>query len=260
MATAKKQATKVVQAEQAQAPVVIDQAATMLDIISRASTDPNVDIDKMERLMQMHERIMQNQGIEKFNQSMNQAQAEMRPISTDAENPQTRSKYASYGQLDRALRPIYTKHGFSISYDTGESKFPEHILVLAYVANGTYSKTYRVDMPTDGKGAKGNAVMTKTHASGSAMTYGMRYLLKMIFNVAIGEDDNDGNGEAAPVQFINDEQQATLQDLLSQLPAADKVPFLQMCQAKTLSEIRVSQYEMAKQRIKDRIAAQGAAA
>jgi hypothetical protein len=48
-------------------------------------------------------------------------------------------------------------------------------------------------MPTDGKGAKGGDVMTKTHAAGAGMQYGMRYLLKGIFNVAIGEEDKDGN-------------------------------------------------------------------
>ena len=32
----------------------------------------------------------------------------------------------------------------------------------------------------------------KTHAVGAGMSYGMRYLLKMIFNIAIGEDDDDG--------------------------------------------------------------------
>src|SRR5690606_15862485 len=48
-------------------------------------------------------------------------------------------------------------------------------------------------MPADGKGAKGGDVMTKTHAAGSAMSYGQRYLLKLIFNVAIGENDDDGN-------------------------------------------------------------------
>jgi hypothetical protein len=42
--------------------------------------------------------------------------------------------------------------------------------------------------------------MTKTHAAGAAMSYGMRYLLKMIFNVAVGEDDRDGNEVEAPRQ------------------------------------------------------------
>lgn len=45
-------------------------------------------------------------------------------------------------------------------------------------------------MPADGKGAKGGDVMTKTHAAGSAMSYGQRYLLKMIFNLAVGDDDD----------------------------------------------------------------------
>jgi hypothetical protein len=49
-------------------------------------------------------------------------------------------------------------------------------------------------MPADGKGAKGGDVMTKTHATGAAVSYGQRYLLKMIFNLAVGEVDDDGNG------------------------------------------------------------------
>jgi hypothetical protein len=53
-------------------------------------------------------------------------------------------------------------------------------------------------MPADGKGAKGGDVMTRTHATGSALSYGMRYLLKMIFNVAVGEDDDDGNDADEP--------------------------------------------------------------
>ena len=49
----------------------------------------------------------------------------------------------------------------------------------------------------NGKGAKGGDVMTRTHATGAALSYGMRYLLRMIFNVAVGEGDTDGNGATA---------------------------------------------------------------
>jgi hypothetical protein len=44
---------------------------------------------------------------------------------------------------------------------------------------------HRIDMPADGKGAKGGDVMTKTHAMGAAASYGQRYLLKLIFNIAV---------------------------------------------------------------------------
>ncbi|MGN6282127.1 ERF family protein, partial [Frateuria sp.] len=104
------------------------------------------------------------------------------------------SKYATYGKLDKALRPVYTDHGFALSFDTGPDAPADCVRVLCYVShrNG-HSRTYHVDMPSDGKGAKGGDVMTKTHAVGAGMSYGMRYLLKMIFNVAVGEDDDDGN-------------------------------------------------------------------
>jgi hypothetical protein len=125
---------------------------------------------------------------------MSEAQSEMRPVAADAENPQTRSRYASYEALDRALRPIYTKHGFALSFNTGDAPLPDvRARALRRDARRRHAKVYKADMPADGKGAKGGDVMTKTHATGSAMSYGMRYLLKMIFNVAVGEDDDDGN-------------------------------------------------------------------
>jgi hypothetical protein len=43
------------------------------------------------------------------------------------------------------------------------------------------------------KGIKGNEMMTLTHATASSDSYARRYLLKDIFNVAIGEGDTDGN-------------------------------------------------------------------
>lgn len=175
-------------------PVVSTDSATLLNIISRAASDPSVNMDKMERLLKMHEQVVARNAEQAFNAAMSQAQAQMGRVSADSTNPQTRSKYASYAALDRALRPIYTEYGFSLSFGTGEGAPQDWARVVCYVSHRDgHSRTYHIDMPADGKGAKGGDVMTKTHATGSAMTYGMRYLLKLIFNVAIGEDDDDGN-------------------------------------------------------------------
>ena len=134
---------------------------------------------------------------EAFNAAMNKAQGEMGRVSVDAANQQTRSTYATYGQLDKAVRPIYTRHGFSISFNEGDGAPEGHARILAYVSHSAgHTRTYKADIPNDGKGAKGGDVMTKTHATGSAHSYGRRYLLKDIFNIAIGEEDNDGNGNA----------------------------------------------------------------
>jgi hypothetical protein len=164
-----------------------------LDLVAVAR-DPNVSVEKLERLMAMQERLANRAAEQAFNAAMAEAQTRMRPVAADASNPQTRSRYASYAALDVKLRPLYTDAGFGLSFDTGESPIADHLRVLCYVTHRDgFARTYHVDMPNDGKGAKGGDVMTKTHATGAAMTYGMRYLLKMIFNVAVGEDDTDGN-------------------------------------------------------------------
>lgn len=176
-----------------QIPAIPDEGTTILSIIGRAASDPSVDMEKMERLLSMYERVNAKTAEVSFNDAMSDAQAKMRPISADAVNPQTRSNYATYGKLDKALRPIYTDLGFALSFDTGEGP-QDFVRVLCYVSHKAgHTRTYKVDMPADGKGAKGGDVMTKTHAVGAGMSYGMRYLLKMIFNVAVGEDDQDGN-------------------------------------------------------------------
>lgn len=194
-------------------PAKVDDGASLMGIISRAASDPTTDVTKLERLMNLYERVKSAGAEASFNSAMKSAQSEMSRISTDSNNPQTNSKYASYGKLDTVLRPIYTKHGFSVSFDTGDGAPADCVRVLAYVAHQDgHTRTYRADLPSDGKGAKGGDVMTKTHATGAAFTYGMRYLLKMIFNVAIGESDNDGNGDQVN---IDDKQRDEILKLIT---------------------------------------------
>lgn len=184
--------------QDSQPPTIRKDESTIVDVIARCAADPSVDVEKMQRLLDMQLQIAAREAEKEFNAAMTAAQSEMGRISADATNPQTRSKYASYAQLDRHLRPIYTKHGFSISFNEATSDKPDTSLVVAIVAHSSgHSRTYQKLMPADGKGAKGGDVMTKTHAAGSAMSYGMRYLLKGIFNVAVGEDDDDGNSATA---------------------------------------------------------------
>ncbi len=164
-----------------------------LAMIERAARDPAIDVDKLDRLLQMRERENARVAEQAFNAALADAQTEMQPVAADSDNSQTRSRYASYAALDRAVRPVYTKHGFGLSFTTEEAPGPEQARIVCDVCHaGGHTRRYRVDMPVDGKGARGGDVMTKTHAMGSGISYGMRYLLRMIFNLAIDQDD-DGN-------------------------------------------------------------------
>ena len=177
-------------AEQVLIPAVPTTPLRLIEIaLSRGA-----DIGTIERLVAMQKDVEASASERKFNIALNKAQSEMRRVATDLDNSQTRSKYASYAALDRMIRPIYTKEGFSLSFNTGETDKAETVRVLCYVSHvDGHTREYHVDMPADGKGAKGGDVMTKTHATGAAMSYGQRYLLKNIFNIAIGEEDTDGN-------------------------------------------------------------------
>lgn len=151
-------------------------------------------IEVIERLKALYDQEREKREESEFNAAMNRVQAALVRIGTDSDNPQTHSKYASYAAIDKAIRPVYAKEGFSLSFNTEESKYPEQVRIVCFVSHpGGHTRRYQVDMPADGKGAKGGDVMTKTHATGSAMTYGKRYLVNFIFNLAIGADD-DGNG------------------------------------------------------------------
>lgn len=224
------------------APLPASETAAIFQIIERAARDPNVDLDKMERLMAMRERELTRSAEQAFNEAMKAAQAEMRTIGVDANNSQTRSKYATYAKLDSILRPIYTKHGFSVSFDEDDSPKAEHIRVLAYVAHEAgFTRTYRKDMPADGKGAKGGDVMTKTHATGAAASYGMRYLLKGIFNVAVGEEDTDGNQPPPDDDMITEEQAETIRALIEETNS-DIEKFCQYLKVEAIPRIRLSQF------------------
>jgi hypothetical protein len=227
---------------------------SLLQVIAAAARDPKVDIDKMERLLQMQERVQDKEAEQAFNVALNAAQKEMRPIAANASNPQTRSKYATFDQLDKRLRPIYTDNGFSLSFDEADSPKDQHVRVVCYVSHvAGHTRTYHRDMPADGKGAKGGDVMTKTHAAGAAGSYGARYLLKGIFNVAVGEDDEDGN-DVLPV--INDDEVARLKKLIE--ATSSNVPLLmQACglaKSTKVEALTLAGYERCKDALESKLA------
>lgn len=237
-------------AERTEQPVVVADASSIMAVISRAAADPNTDVDKLERLTALYERITARNSEQSFNAAMTAAQTEMRPVAADANNPQTRSKYASYVALDRSLRPIYTKHGFSMTFGTADGGPESYVRVVCDLGHEAgYSRRYHVDMPADGKGAKGGDVMTKTHATGAALTYGQRYLLKMIFNIAVGPDD-DGNSVGATSK-ISDEQLRSLIDLCDEVEA-DKRKFCEFMGVTGLAEITVKELPRAIRALNDK--------
>lgn len=202
--------------------------------------------ETLEKLMALQERWEAAQAKKAYDEAMKAAQAEMRPVLVNADNKQTNSKYATYEALDNAIRPIYTRHGFSLSFDTADCPLPDHVRVVCEVSCAGHSKLPHIDMPADGKGAKGGDVMTKTHATGAAVTYGRRYLLGMIFNITITKDD-DGNS-ASGSQTITQEQYQELQGLIEKTGRSEDtlLQYLKLPPDHDVHTLTVEQYKKAK--------------
>lgn len=167
---------------------------TTMQVIAMASRDEKVDIDKFKALTAMKREDDQILAKLAFDRALTRAQTDMEPVVKDARGDK-QIKYASYAAIDAMVRPIYLRCGFNISYDTGDPPSPDMVRVIAYVThNKGHTRPYKFDMPADGKGAKGGDVLTRTHAAGSAATYGRRYLLSMIFNIVIVDDDGKAAG------------------------------------------------------------------
>jgi hypothetical protein len=239
--------------EAAAVPALAEQSPVMA-MISAAAKDPDFDAGKLEKLVGMAEREQAKKAEMAFNASMGEAQQSIRRVAADKENSHTKSSYASYAALDRAIRPVYTQHGFALSFDTGDNPPADHVRVICHVMHRAgHTRDYKADIPCDGKGAQGKDVMTKTHAVGSAMSYGSRYLLKLIFNVAVGEDDDDGNLSGG-LDKITKEEVAELEDLLKR-GRGDLVLFLQFMDVGEIADIPRKQISKARRALNENLLA-----
>lgn len=228
----------------------VSDAAPSLPIasmIERIMTDPSIPMERVDQAFAFYQKVQADDARKAFTKSLVAAQAEMEPVRKDATNPQTRSKYATFEALDRAARPTYAKHGFAPTYRTEPSEKPEHIrIVLTLMHEAGHERDYSIDMPADGKGAKGNDVMTKTHAVGSAMSYGKRYALGGAFNLITTERDDDGNAAGGKNDAPLTAEQVDELIALADEVGADKAKFCKFYQIGSFAEIMQSQFAKAK--------------
>lgn len=177
----------------------------------QSALDTGVDPERLTQLMDLHDRWQEGQAKQAYYDAMRQAQLELPVVVRDAENKQTNSRYSRLETLSRAIDPVIHKHGFAVSFGTGESNLERHIRITASVMHsGGHRTEHFLDLPIDDEGLKGTKNKTGTHAAGSTFTYGRRYLKCLIFDVTIANEDNDGNR----VPVLTEQQARLIQDLL----------------------------------------------
>lgn len=207
---------------------------TFLSVIERAAIDPKVDVLKMEKMLDMQERILNKQAEMSFNQAMTRLQPKLPTIAHKSQiafKGTVQSTYAKYEDIDEVIRPLYTAEGFSLSFNTEVSDGGAIVIgTLSHEAG--HSRTASIPLPLDSSGSKNNI-----QAMGSTISYGKRYLVGMLLNIVTkGEDDN---GQASDVLSIED---AAKIDLRIVEVKADKKKFLDFMGVDDVRKIRMKDF------------------
>lgn len=177
------------QRQESAAIVQAGESATILQVIQRAAADPQCDIEKMERLMQMHERFQARQAEQQYAEALAIMQQELPSISERGgikdKNGRVQSTYALWEDINEALRPVLAKHGFALTFRIPRNeKGVEVEGVLSHRAG--HSERTCILLPADVSGNK-NAVQ----AVASSVSYGKRYTAGALLNFTThGEDDD----------------------------------------------------------------------
>jgi len=156
-----------------------------LALIEKVALDPSVNVEKMDKILDMQERILNKQAELEFNQAMAQAMAEI--PSFEKSKKGHNFKYATFESINKQVKPIIAKKGLFITFMT-DFQSDNHVMITAKITHksGHFQET-SMRFPFDPSGSK-NTIQ----ATGSAISYGKRYTMNALLNITTHEEDDDG--------------------------------------------------------------------
>ena len=199
-----------------------------LDIISRA-VDQGASVETIERLYSLKEKMNADRAEVAFSDAMSEMQPELPVISHTKKVAYFSKKlnkhiqkntYTPWEDIDERVRPIYARHGFSLSFKIDQSK-DKQISVTAVVRHRDgHSEKTTIDLPISADGE-----MNAAQAVASALTYGKRYSACAALNITTrdskGRSEDDDGRSTGPIpdevrsEFIDENQCEIIRDKLA---------------------------------------------
>jgi len=240
------QVSLTLETEQSQGPVErllpaspSDCPSTVLALIERVALDPRADVEKLERMMAMYERLKAKEAELAYNAAKGRIQKKLagikivknRPALYEIERgkPQKGTyeafKYAPLEEIDKHLRPLLAEEDMDLSY-SDKPREGGGILIrgrLKHLPGGHYEDSF-MPAPLDTTGGKSDV-----QAVGSTNSFLRRYVACNIFNIVVVGDDNDGTGGT-----IDEAQTKIILDLLKKAKGGPK--FLKYMKAQSVAD------------------------
>lgn len=187
---------------------------SLLNFVAQAVSDPNVDVAKLEALLRMQREIVADEAKTEFNIALHAAQAEMPRVKKNGTIKLITKEglnrgsipFATYEDVDTALRPIMEKYGFTINFNVDARDGGGGIITGTLEHTNKHFKTASMPLALDTGPGRNNL-----QAMGSTLSYGKRYVLEMLFNIV--REGVDDDGKLGGTKFITEEEAAELRDL-----------------------------------------------
>lgn len=169
--------------------LTVQQDNGFLSLMQQALTTPNMDMSVLKEMLAMQKEVMAQQAIIDFNNDFSAMSKEIPVIAHTKKSYST--TYTPLEDIVNIVRPILSKYGFSISFNNTQesSGFIKITCQLRHKAGHMIENM--LVLPTEAP-TKG---MNAMQAIGAAISYGKRYTLCGILNIATTSDD-DNNGFA----------------------------------------------------------------
>lgn len=216
-----------------------DESAAVLSMIARAASDPSIDIDKMERLMQMQERAIMRQSQTAFDENMAAMQPEL-PSIGERGDAAGRYTFAKWEDIQAAIKPVLQRYGFALTFRTDTASGVVVTGILSHRAG--HREETSITLPADPSGNK-NAVQ----AVASSVQYGKRYTAGALLNLTSHGEDDDAFTACLPT--ITEAQEIHLRELADSV-GADLPKFLAFLKVGSLSAIAAKDYNKAEAALK----------
>jgi hypothetical protein len=180
-------------------------ADPMVSMIERVVMNPDADLDKLERMLAMKERMDAQNASRAYAAALSAARAEIPPIIKDAtvdftsQKGRTHYKHETLAGIAKTIDPILSKHGLSYRFRTDQGNGGVRVTCIVQHMDGHSEETSLSGSP-DGSGSKNSF-----QAVGSAVTYLQRYTLKAALGLS-AEVDDDGQEAASRQEQKRDER------------------------------------------------------
>lgn len=172
--------------------LVVQESSALMALISKAATDPNMDVAKLKELLEVKERWELGEARKAFHEAFAAFKKEATSIVRNkliSDGPLKGKRYADLFAVVDSVVPLMSKFGLSHSWTTlkQEKEWIEVACVLTHVRG--HSETRSFGGPPDTGGAK-NAMQARA----STLSYLQRYTLMMVTGLASSDQDDDGRG------------------------------------------------------------------